>query len=228
MSMTHAAWRLRRSSPSGEEGNLLVVVIFTVVILFFGIAFTVRAQGDLHNSGIVSNTNAARAVALAGLSDALFRIDQQGTNNSSFCVGNAVQCTVPSVPGAPGAQYAAKYLGQTGDFSILSEGTVHNRSYTIQATIAQVPSFPFGIFAGSGVTFDGSGSSITLALTQPDGSQTGLADVGSDGTITCHGSGTFGQNQVTFDGGNSNCPAWINESNSFTPQQPVSSCPAPV
>ena len=228
MPMTASSLRLRRSDPGREDGSLLVVVIFTVVILFFGIAFTVRAQGDLHQAGIVSNTNAARAVAIAGLSDALFRIDQQGTTNSSFCVGSAVQCTVGSVPGAPGAQYAAKYLGSSGNFSILSEGTVHHQNYTIQATIAQVPSFPFGIFAGSGVTFDGSGTNITLALTQPDGTQTGLADVGSDGTITCHGSGTYGQNQVTYDGGNSNCPAWLNEANSFTPQQPVASCPAPV
>lgn len=232
MSVSLRALRLRRRTAQpgepGQDGSLLVVVILTVVILFFGIAFTVRAQGDLHDAGIVTNTNAARAVALSGLSDALFRIDQQGTNNSSFCVGNASQCTVTSVPDASGVQYAAKYLGQTGDFSILSEGTVHNQKYTIQATIAQVPSFPFGIFAGSGVTFNGSGSNVTLAMTQPDGTQTGLADVGSDGTITCHGSGTYGQNQVTYDGGNSNCPSWINESNSFTPQQPVSSCPAPV
>jgi len=227
MSMNRIEWRSPLVKPR-EEGSLLVVIIFSVVILFFGVAFTVRAQGDLHQSGIVSNTNAARAMAMAGLSDALFRIDQQGTNNSSFCVGSAPQCTVASVPGAPSVQYAAKYLGATGNFSILSEGTVHNQTYTVQATIAQVPSFPFGIFAGSGVIFDGSGSGTTIALTQPDGTQTGLADVGSDGTITCHGSGTYGQNQVTYDGGNSNCPAWINEANSFTPQQPVNSCPAPV
>jgi hypothetical protein len=52
--------------------------------------------------------------------------------------------------------------------------------------------------------------------------------VGSDGTITCHGSGSDGGNQVTYDGGNSNCPNWLNESNSYTPQQPWPTCPAPV
>lgn len=210
-----------------EDGSLIVIVMLTIAVMLFGFAFVVRAQGDLRSASNVTDVNAARAEALAGLSDALFRIDQQGGTNSSFCVGSAAQCTVASVPGASGAQYAAK-LGNNGSFTVLSEGTVRGRSYVIQATIAQVANFPFGIFAGSGVTFNGSASNLTIEKTQPDGTQTGLADVGSDGTITCHGSGTYGQNQVTYDGGNSNCPAWINESNSFTPQQPVASCPAPV
>ena len=45
------------------------------------------------------------AQADAGLSDALFRVDQLGvTPAASFCVGNNPACTVSSVPGAPGVQ----------------------------------------------------------------------------------------------------------------------------
>lgn len=221
------ALRLSLRHRHDEEGSLVVVVLLTVAVLLFGTAFVMRAEGDLQSAGNVTNVNAARQVALAGLSDALFRIDQQGGTNSSFCVGSAPQCTVSSVPGAPGAQYVARYSGNAS-FTVLAEGTVHGRSYAIQASITPMQNYPFGIFAGSGVTFDGSASNVTIEKTQPDGTQTGLADVGSDGTITCRGQGTYGQNQVTYDGGNSNCPAWINESNSYSPQQPVSSCPAPV
>ena len=216
----------------GEQGNIIVVVILTVAVVLFGVAFAIRATGDLENSRIVTNVNAARQQALAGLSDALFRLDQQGGSPSSFCVGPS-PCTVSSVPGAPNVQYTVRVPNNSTNATVLSEGTVHGRSYTIQATVAEVLSFPFGIFAGSNATFDGTGSQITIAKTDTSGNSTGQADVGSDGTITCHGSGSDGQNQVTFDGGNSNCPSWLNESNSYTPQQPwgpppTYSCPSPV
>lgn len=226
MSVRHS----RRWGPRhrrGEEGSaLIVVVILMVVIVLFGTAFVARATGDLHNSTYVNNINAARAQALAGLSDALFRLDQQGTTNASFCVGNEPWCTVsPSVQDAPDDQYAAKLVN--GSFTVESEATVHGRSYAVQASVVPVTIPDFGIFAGSNATFDGSASNVTIEKTASSGAQTGLADVGSDGTVVCNGSGTYGQNQVTYDGGSSNCPGWENETNTYDPQQPVKGCPAP-
>jgi hypothetical protein len=214
--------------PGSQGGSSLVVVlIMIVIIVLFGTAFVIRATGDLQSSRDVTNINAARAQAMAGLSDALFRLDQQGSASAGFCVGDAPQCTVPAVPGAPGAQYVARLVsGNT--FTILSEGTVHGTSYAIEATVAADPVLPIGVFAGSNVTFNGSGSNVTIEQTNSVGAQTGGADVGSDGTITCHGGGSDGQNQVTYDGGNSNCSSWLNEANDYTPQQPVSTCPAPA
>lgn len=227
MSMRPGSSKARRRGGDEEGSALIIVVILTVVIVLFGTAFVARAAGDLSNATYVNNLNAARAQALAGLSDALFRMDQQGTVDSSFCVGSAPQCTVSSVKDAPSDQYAAKLVsGST--FTVMSEATVHGRSYAVKASVVADPVFPFGIFAGSNVTFAGSASNVTIEQTTANGSATGLADVGSDGTIECNGTSTYGQNQVTYDGGNSNCPSWQNESNSYTPEQPVSSCPAPA
>lgn len=224
-SSASAAWR------GGEEGSaLIVIMVLITVVVLFGTGFVARATGDLQNAKDVSNINAARAQALAGLSDALFRLDEQGTTNSSFCVGQAPQCTVPAVLGAPYVQYTAKLVSTNPvpTFTVLSEGTVHGTSYAIQATVAAEPTLPMGLFGGSNVTFGGSGSNITIEQTTSTGTQTGLADVGSDGTISCNGGGPDGKNQVTYDGGNSNCSSWLNNPNDYTPQQPVSSCPAPV
>jgi Tfp pilus assembly protein PilX len=131
-----------------EQGNLITVVLLTVVVVLFGVAFIVRATGDLQNSRDVTNTNAAREQALAGLSDALFRLDQEGASPSAFCVGSASQCTVSSVPGAPSVQYTVKVPNNSTTATVLSEGTVNGVKYAIQATVSQVQSFPFGIFAG--------------------------------------------------------------------------------
>jgi hypothetical protein len=222
----------------GEQGSIIVVVILTLVIVLWGLAFAVRATGDLQNSRDVTNTNAARAQALAGLSDALFRLDQQGGSPSSFCVGDNAQCTVSSVEAAPDVQYTVRVPSNSTTATVLAQGTVHGRTYTVEATVAEARSYPFGIFAGSNITFDGSGSNITIEQTDASGNcvlvdgTCQLADVGSDGTITCQGSGTDGANQVTYDGGNSNCANWDNQSNDYTPQQPWGpppgeSCPAP-
>jgi hypothetical protein len=222
-----------------EHGSIVVVVILTVVIVLLGLAFAVRATGDLQNSRDVTNTNAARAQALAGLSDALFRLDQQGAAPSSFCVGGTpTQCSVQSVEAAPDVQYVVRVASGSTTGTVLAQGTVHGRTYTIQAAVSESQSYPFGIFAGSNATFDGTGSQITIDQTDTSGNcvivngSCEQADVGSDGIITCQGSGSDGGNQVTYDGGNSNCQNWVNQSNDYTPQQPWGpppgeSCPAP-
>lgn len=223
----------------GEHGNIVVVVILSVVIVLLGLAFAIRATGDLQNSRDVTNTNAARAQALAGLSDALFRLDQEGSSPSSFCVGGTTaQCTLQSVEAAPGVQYTVRVPNGSTTGTVLAQGTVHGRTYTIQASVSEAQSYLFGIFAGTNATFDGTGTQITIEQTDTSGNcvmsggNCEQADVGSDGTITCHGSGSDGGAQVTYDGGNSNCPLWKNNPNDFTPQQPWGpppgeSCAAP-
>ncbi len=85
----------------------------------------------------------------------------------------------------------------------------------------------------SSLTLNGAGGNI-VATNQngtptycPSGSTTPCpAELGSDGTITCHGSGSYGTGQVTFGGGNNNCPVPVVGTGNYQPLPPVL-CPAP-
>jgi|GEM_PF-3123333 len=220
-----------RMNPTAtrQEGSVIVAILVLTVVFLVTLAFVIRTAGDLTTTGHVADLNTARAAAEAGLSDALFRIDQEGTNTSSFCVGPSSACTVQSVPSAPNVQYVAQRSEDDPDvFTVTSMGTVKGRSYAIQAMVQRVPAFPFAIFAGTSVTFDGASSSSSIqAVTQTGQADGSAADVGSTGTITCNGTGPYGTQQVTFNGGTFKCPDWVQEPAGYSPQQPSATCPPP-
>ena len=120
-SSRHQRWtgyRVDRLRDRGEEGNLVVVVILVAVMaLVVGIAVATLAPtfGVAHTS---QTGEQAVAEANAGLSDALFHLDQLGDNAASFCVGNPpanllsaanlASCYVTGtspLPSAPGLRY---------------------------------------------------------------------------------------------------------------------------
>ena len=73
------------------------------------VAVVARTIAGLTSTRQGQDFSAALANADAGVSDALFRIDQLGTAPAAtFCVGTNAACTVASVPGAPGVQYTAR------------------------------------------------------------------------------------------------------------------------
>jgi hypothetical protein len=206
------------------------MAVLGVVALFAAVLIS-GVVTDMNNVNHTTDIEAARAQALSGLADAMFRIDQEGAATSSFCVGTPATCTVSSIPGAPGSQYAARLNpNDPNTFTLESEGTVRGVSYAVQATVARIPTVPTAAFGASGITFNGSSGVTNVDATDQYGNVIvgGLAAVGSDGTITCHGSGSYGSGQITYDGGSSNCPNWTNASNAYTPQQPITSCPPPL
>ncbi|MHB8263543.1 MAG: DUF7305 domain-containing protein [Acidimicrobiales bacterium] len=219
-----------RAAPGKEEGSLIVLISILMIVVLLGVGFLANVFGDMSNSLQVTNTEAARAQALAGVSDAVFRLDQMGPDYHSFCVGQESWCTVPSVPAAPNANYVARIESSSpGVFTIYSKGVSHGAEYVVKATAQRKLDYPFPIFGVSSVAMNGKSGSVNVQATDQYGQPTGApADLGSDSGITCHGSGSYGTAQITFDGGTSNCPSWVNGTSQYDPQPPVQSCPAPA
>jgi Tfp pilus assembly protein PilX len=116
----------------------------TVVLILFLIATATLAR--VMDGLTVSVKNRAYSSALgladAGLSDALFRIDQQTAATSSFCVGSSSTCTLSAVPALPGIQYRAivpDYPNSTtpnpDEFFVQSEGSINGQLHALQAVV---------------------------------------------------------------------------------------------
>lgn len=219
-------WRLKKLGR--DTGSLVVAVLLIAALSLLGIAFTARVFGDLQSAQYSQSLQAARGQAFAGMSDALFRIDQQGLSPVSFCVGPSSECTIQSVPFAPGAQYVAQLVsGLNTTYLVTSEGTSGSTHYAIQATVTRVTDYPFSAFAGSSLTLNGHGAATIQATNQYGTPTGGPVYLGTDGTITCNGGGTDGTGQVKYGGGSNNCPAPIVGTGTYTPQPPSPTCPAP-
>jgi hypothetical protein len=203
--------RTRRThARPNEQGSIVValLVIFVIVALS-----SVLASRVIGNQSIVvnrQNTAAGVAGADAGITDALFRIDQGsaaiGTTippvgNFSFCVG-LPGCIAPSVPGAPGVKYKA--FANTSDPSKASQwtvqavGTINGAPGAIQETLIRGSQYPYVLFGNSGLDFNGkSGGGFGYYAPGPQGpALTNCSDtptnppcvkIASNGLIDCNG-----------------------------------------
>jgi Tfp pilus assembly protein PilX len=216
---------------------MIVVMAVTMVLLFLSIAVVARTTSGLRSTRQGQDFSAALANADAGLSDALFRIDQLGNGAATtFCVGDNVACTVASVPGAPSVQYTARRVDDN-TYTVYSKGLVNGQPHAIQATVTRSYLYPFAIFAKTGITFNGNtgnydSSDGTGPVETVDAGGnvvlTPAADVASTGQITCHGADSPAHRQAYFDGGGTNCDNGYLLSGSYNPQDPTLTCPAPV
>jgi Tfp pilus assembly protein PilX len=221
----------------GERGNIIVVMAVIMVLLFLSIAVVARTTSGLRSTRQGQDFSAALANADAGLSDALFRIDQLGNDPAAtFCVGGNAACSVSSVPGAPGVEYTARRLDDN-TYTVYAKGLVNGQPHAIQATVARSYLYPFAIFAKTGITFNGNSGDYdsgdgTGPVETVDASGnvvlTPAADVASTGQITCHGTGSPAHRQAYFDGGGTNCDNGYLLSGSYNPLDPTLTCPAPV
>lgn len=223
--------RLFRRPRRDDRGNIIIALMVILVITTLTVAVMTRTVGALDNVRVNQDLNAASAQADAGLSDALFRIDQYGSSDStSFCVGSNPKCTVSSVPGAPDVSYSAVVDGNINTYLVTSEGTVNQRTQVIQATVQRTPAYPFAIFGNGDVTFNGNGSGTIQATTSSGAvDPNSQADVGSNGTITCNSGASEGSGQVSYQKSWKGCPQQIAGTGSYQPQNPVTaaSCPSP-
>jgi hypothetical protein len=227
--------RLNRSRD--ERGNMIVVMAVIMVLLFLSIAVVARTTSGLRSTRQGQDFSAALAQADAGLSDALFRIDQLGTDPATtFCVGNNVACTVSSIPGAPDVEYTARRVDDN-TYTVYSKGLVNGQYHAIQATAERSLLYPFAIFAKTSITFNGNSGNYdpsdgTGPVETVDASGnvvlTPVADVASSGQITCHGADSPAHRQAYFDGGGTNCENGYLLSGVYDPQDPALTCPAPV
>ncbi|MDQ1413986.1 MAG: hypothetical protein QOE07_2574 [Acidimicrobiaceae bacterium] len=212
-----------------ERGSIIIAVEVIMVITLISIAVVARTLSALASVHLDEDFSASLAQADAGLSDALFRIDQFGANDiASFCVGPHPSCYPSAVPVAPAASYKAVRV-DSNSFTVTAIGVVNNRPHAIRATVVRTALYPFAIFGNGDVTFNGNGSG-TIRATLPDGSTdpNRFADAGSNNTVTCHSGANEGDEQVSYKNSWNGCPTQVAGVGTYVPKDPVVSASCPV
>ncbi len=232
-------WMMQRRDhrASAERGNVLVVVAVTMGLTFLSIAVLARTVSGLASTRHGQDFSSALGNADAGLSDALFRIDQVGNAPAAtFCVGSNAACSLASVPGAPGTQYTARRVDDN-TYTVLSRGLVNGQPHAIQATVTRSYTYPFAIFTKTSTTFNGNSGNYDPATglgpvetVDPSGIAVTFpkADVASNGQVTCQGSLSPAHQQDYFKGGGTSCSNGYLLPGSYNPQNPTLTCPARV
>lgn len=196
--------RLRGRIQRDDQGNLIVVMVIILVLSTIAAGLAYRVIGS--EGTVVTRQNVASGVAGAdaGISDALFRLDQgvTGTGSGSyFCVNTATSGTPPttdpncvanSIPGSPGVSYVANEVTST-DWSVKAIGNVNGKYGAVQESAIRTALYPFAIFGNTSLDFNGNAqlSLSTYSPSAPASSSnpdtTGAVAIGSNGTITCNG-----------------------------------------
>jgi hypothetical protein len=220
----------------GERGNMIVAVGVMMILAMLSAAVVARTLAGLRSTKQGEDFSAALAHADAGVSDALFRVDQQGiAPAASFCVGDSSGCTVKEIPGSPGTEYVATRVDDN-TYLVKSKGIVNGRPHAAQATITRSYTFPFAIFAKTVLDFNGNpGNYDPNTCTGPVQTVDEVgntvcfpyADVATNGQISCRGSTSPARQQDYYKGGGTNCQNGYLLPGTYNPQDPSPTCPAP-
>jgi Tfp pilus assembly protein PilX len=219
--------------PLDERGSLAVVMAVILIVILISVGLINRVAGDFANTNLETKIQQARALAQSGVADALFQIDQRSSAPASFCnkPNNGGACTYSSIPGAPGAVYTARWNSSTSTYTVLSQGTMRNATYAVQATVTRTPIVTNAVYGGAFITFNGnSTSSVTVTDAYGNavpGATAGIA-VGPGGTLTCNGPADPNAIYVNYGGSISKCTPYQNLGPIYSPQQPSQTCPPPV
>lgn len=236
----------RKAAPeqhrAGESGSAMIIAITVITMCtILSVAVVARTSNGLSSATQNQSYAGALANADAGVSDALFRIDQQGSGvPSGFCVGSG--CTVAAVPGAPGVEYRVDVIDNS-TVRVRSRGVEDDVPRAVEVELVRSLEFPFAIFAKSSAAFRGNvdasgctqaampcaGVYYVDASEPPNHVPAQSAAVGTTGTVRCTGNGSAADEFVTFPGGTNNgCPNHTQITGEYDPQDPVAGpCPPP-
>lgn len=202
MRMTHPNNNAVNGRVRGEQGSIAVAMAVILILTGLTVAVLSRTIHGIKSTRQGQDFNAALAHADAGVSDALFRIDQMGIGIS----------TIPATEGQLNGdtfRYTATMVDDQ-TFLITALGRVNGRPHGVQATAVRQLRYPFAIFGVNGLTFNGNGAN-TIRATLPDGSidPNRQARVGSNHAIVVNSGQGAGDGQIyyTDQGSCSGCPA---------------------
>ena len=182
-----------------EEGSIIMAMMIIMIVVTLVTAVSFQVIGN--QSVIRARQATATAVSLAdaGISDALFRLDQGGSTAgytsstgtwASFCVG-ATGCAAPSVPGAPTDKYKVVPNSSSNPnyWTIYSKATSGNQAAAVVESVYLTAQYPFAIFTNQRMTLNGTSNmtwtTYSSSSSVPDTSQN-LA-IGSDQYLSCNG-----------------------------------------
>lgn len=215
-----------RVSPGrarGEDGATIVIAMIVMMILStLSIALLARTLSVLGSMRSGQNFDAALAAADAGLSDALFKIDQTApptfTSNGTAGAGQFV--------------YTAQKVSDR-EYVVRSRGTVGRSNHAVAARVTRTARFPYALFSQQNLTLDGRvGTSANFySFNVGSGTAPDPVHVGSNGTTVCQG-GAFPSALATKAlGGNKDCPNFEQLTSPeptpevVAPSGPTQSCP---
>lgn len=227
----------RRPPTRDERGSMIVSVGVMMVLTLLSAAVVTRTVAGMQSTRQGQDFSAALAAADAGVSDALFRIDQFGRSAAAdFCVGPHPGCSIAAVPGAPGVEYTARRI-DTNTFLVRSKGTVNGQPHAVEALVSRAYDFPYAIFTRVSLSFNGNtgdydpSTGVGPIKTVDSDNNVVLEPapvVASNGQISCHGSDSPAAQQTYFRGGGTNCSNGGLLSGTYSPKDPTTTCPAPV
>ncbi|MHB1488638.1 MAG: DUF7305 domain-containing protein [Acidimicrobiales bacterium] len=184
-----------------------MAVLVIMVIVLLGTTLAARTIANLRSVTHAQNFSGALANADAGVSDALFQIDQFTASNPApsggeFCVGTSPACANKSVPGAPGVQYKAVAISPT-QWKIQALGTTHDVNHGVQALLTRSVLYPFALFGNNGMDFSGqaSGGFSTYNSSSQQSFPNGAVTIGSNGPVDCSGGLGTNVTAVYYTGG---------------------------
>lgn len=223
--------RLRIVRTRDEQGTAMIIAIIVILVVStLSIATLSRALSAMSSARRGQDFSGALGTADSGVSDGLYRLDQQGIGAAGpVCAVGAVapvSCTVPSIPSVSGVSYTMKVVSD-GEVRIRSRGYLNGVPHAVEAIAVRGISFPYALFGNNpGTTaldFNGDSNPITST----DGGDAGVA---SNGVVDCGNHTPATEVDVYAGGGTSKCGAVTVNTlpGTYTPKPPVSGCPAPV
>jgi Tfp pilus assembly protein PilX len=203
-----------------EAGTMAVALSVMLILSGLALAVLARSIAGIRNVRHHQDFSAALAAADAGLSDALFRIDQQGIATSSVGSNSA---PITGTVSSGSYHYVATKVDEFS-FVVKSKGVVNGRSHAVQATVRRQLKYPFAIFGVNGVSFSGNPTNTIYAVT-PTGAKdpSGEAVVGSNNAIVVPDGKQAGDRQVYYtpDGSCSGCPNPVQTPGPYLTADPV-------
>lgn len=170
-----------------ERGSMLISAVMVMMILTtLSLALLTRSLSSMKLIKSSQDFDAALAAADAGLSDALYRIDQSAPDTWS----------TTGTSGNGTFAYRAERKSVT-EYWVSSVGTVGSSKHGIRAKVKRTAKFPFAIFTEQNLTINGNNSGNVYSFNVL-GQPTGQAAIGSNHQITINSGKGGGDSQHYF------------------------------
>ena len=173
----------RRLSPGDEAGAALIMAVIVMMVLStLSLAVLGRTLSVLKFMRQGQDYDAALANADAGLSDALFKIDQKAPPSWQACLPSP--CTTS--PAGRKFKYWAQKLSDT-EYVVSGIGYAGISKHGMQARITRTAKFPYALFSQGPLHLDGAASAGPVKIAFGVFAGSGQVRVGSNSTVNCNG-----------------------------------------
>lgn len=234
-----------------ERGSLIVVMTVIIIVVMLSTLLFVRVVGN--QQIIIGRQSAYAGVsgADAGLSDALFRLDQGSTdapNTGIMCLNGRnpadPNCTVTATPELSGVSYVARTVpagttpAEASQWVVQALGNAQTGERgAVQETLNRTSLYPFALFGKKSLSFTGNTTSGDFASYSPGAPGVGTftpcsntnptpacVAIGTDGSISCSGPSPLSVQGVFYNngsGGGDSCGTPQPENTNYALPDPV-------